>query len=198
MNEDYYTIETCAVEKIKIKRSLFIAHAGPAITADAAEEFIARDRKEFHDATHHCYAYRIDRDLFRFSDDGEPSGTAGQPILSMLDKSRLFRAVVVVTRYFGGIKLGTGGLLRAYAEAAETVLSKMPRIKVIPVEHLKVLYPYPFTNQFNKIVHKFNVKISHSDFQEEVRADLEIPVKHLAEFQAALLQAGAGKIKILV
>ena len=197
MNEVYNIIENAAAEKIKIKRSLFIAHAGPVPTTTAAEEFIERDRQKFHDATHHCYAYRIDRDLFRFSDDGEPSGTAGQPIVNMLDKYHLFRAAVVVTRYFGGIKLGTGGLLRAYSEAAETVLSKMPRKKVIPVEHLKVLYPYPFTNQFNKIVHKFSVKIIHSDFQEEVQADLEIPVQHLSEFRESLLQAGAGKIKIL-
>ncbi len=197
MSESHYILQNTAVDKIKIKRSLFIAHAGPVMTEEAAEAFIESDRKEFHDATHHCYAYRIDRDLFRFSDDGEPSGTAGQPILSALDKFHLFRAIVVVTRYFGGIKLGTGGLLRAYSEAAETVLSKMPRKKVIPVEHLKVLYPYAFTNQFNRIVHKYQVKISHSDFREDVEAELEIPVEHLTQFQAALLQAGAGKIKIL-
>lgn len=110
----------------EIKRSKFIATLKGEIYGDEAEQFVAEVRKKYSDATHNCYAYTGDLlgNLTRFSDDGEPGGTAGQPMLEVLKKQELYGTAVVVTRYFGGIKLGAGGLVGAYTDAVSQVLKK--------------------------------------------------------------------------
>ena len=106
--------------KIEIKRSIFIATVKGELDADEAEEFVKSVRKKYPDATHNCYAYVGDElgNMTRFSDDGEPSGTAGQPILDVLRKQNIVKSAIVVTRYLGGIKLGAGGLVGAYSDTA--------------------------------------------------------------------------------
>ena len=117
---DYYlTIQETSGAEIKIKGSRFIGIISPVADKVNAEKILIEIRKEFRNATHNCFAYRINSQEFRYSDDGEPSGTAGRPILSMIDKYQLQRVVLVVTRYFGGTKLGTGGLIRAYSQSAD-------------------------------------------------------------------------------
>lgn len=120
----YYTIEKAEIAEIKIKGSKFIGYAAPAPTREAAMEFLESIRAKHFDATHNCYAFKIGKEGndFRFSDDGEPNGTAGKPILYTFTKFDLSDIIVVVTRYFGGTKLGVGGLVRAYSDASEAVL----------------------------------------------------------------------------
>lgn len=130
----YQTIEVPATDKFIIKGSKFIAHIIPTESAEIAEEALAKLRKKYYDATHNCFAWHIlakPSDLIRFSDDGEPSGTAGKPIFDMMGKYELRNVMLVVTRYFGGTKLGTGGLVRAYAEAAELAIKAA---KILTIE----------------------------------------------------------------
>ncbi|WP_226618579.1 YigZ family protein [Cytobacillus firmus] len=119
MLPSYYTVKGYGENEIEIERSRFIAHVGRAETADEALEFIQKIKKMHSNATHNCSAYLIGENdqIQKANDDGEPSGTAGVPILEVLKKKKLKDTVVVITRYFGGIKLGAGGLIRAYGRA---------------------------------------------------------------------------------
>ena len=128
----YYTIEDFVRDEIKVRGSKFIASVSPAKTKEEAHEFLATMRAEFYDATHNCYAYQIgERGLdFRAADDGEPNGSAGKPILYAIKKFDYKDVIVVVTRYFGGTKLGVGGLVRAYSDAAELALGQAKKKKI--------------------------------------------------------------------
>ncbi|MEN6410213.1 MAG: YigZ family protein, partial [Anaerolineaceae bacterium] len=131
--------------EIEIDRSRFIASASPAFTVEEARSFIQDIRREFPDATHHVPGFLIGSGASvtaHCSDDGEPAGTAGRPILVVLQGSGLGDIVVVVTRYFGGIKLGTGGLVRAYTQATQEVLRVLPRAEKKWVTELKLVSPY--------------------------------------------------------
>ena len=126
MDDSYKEVSARELAEIKIKGSRFIGEVVPASSIEDAEAALGQIRKREYNATHHCWAYRlgVKGDLFRYSDDGEPSGTAGQPILRHIDGLGITNILVVVTRYYGGTKLGTGGLIRAYGEAARLVLEK--------------------------------------------------------------------------
>lgn len=125
MNERYMTIRNvCTGKDVEVKKSRFISDASPAGSSDEAAAFIENCRKRYYDAKHHCFAYIIGKDdrCIRCSDDGEPSGTAGRPILDVINGAGLKDIVIVVTRYFGGTLLGTGGLARAYSQSASSVI----------------------------------------------------------------------------
>lgn len=138
---EYQTIKEYKRTEIKIKASRFIGTATPVKSREEAEEKLNDIRSEFYDANHNCYAYKIgyDEKEFRYSDDGEPSGSAGKPIYFTLDKFDLSDILLVVTRYFGGTKLGVGGLVRAYSDSAENVLNQceqktIHRTKIVEIE----------------------------------------------------------------
>lgn len=124
--KEHKTVLDSARTEIIINKSRFISHVMPVENEDAALEFIARIKQEFKDATHNVYAYILGEEMIiqRFSDDKEPSGTAGLPIIELLKKEHITNVAIVVTRYFGGIQLGSGGLIRAYSKAARLVLDK--------------------------------------------------------------------------
>jgi uncharacterized YigZ family protein len=141
----YYTIEaSLRAPELKVKGSRFIADIHPAQSKEDIERHLMAVRKEFYDATHHCFAYRMGPTgaLLRAADDGEPAGTAGKPILLVLSSQQITEALLIVTRYYGGTKLGTGGLARAYAEAAQQAvsLSKIVRIYLTDTIEIEVLY----------------------------------------------------------
>ena len=123
MQHSYRTIQDRTIVETMVKKSKFIAYAQPVSSEEQASSFLQEVKKKHGDASHHCYAYVIDDQLRKFSDDGEPSGTAGKPILEAIQYKGLRQIVVVVVRYFGGTMLGAGGLVRAYSEAASLVLS---------------------------------------------------------------------------
>jgi uncharacterized YigZ family protein len=120
----YYSIEKIEETEIKIKGSKFIGYVEPTSSKEEASSVLARIQSKHYDATHNCFAYKLgsDENNFRYSDDGEPTGTAGKPIFLALGKYKFSDIIVVVTRYFGGTKLGVGGLIRAYSDTAEEVL----------------------------------------------------------------------------
>lgn len=157
--DKYFTISEPSTAEIKIKGSSFISNAVPAPDANSALESLKILRAKFYDATHNCFAYRIgfDGSEFRSSDDGEPSGTAGKPIQFMLSKYELSDILVVVTRYFGGTKLGVGGLVRAYSDSAEAVLQIVNRKIIDRTRKFLVRCNYNDVSQVKKLIERESV-----------------------------------------
>lgn len=138
MNKLYNSIKENSTFELVEKKSKFIGQAFIVENVEEAEEIIKTTKKKYYDARHNCYAYRIlkkDEIIQKFSDDGEPSSTAGAPILNILEKNNLVNVLVIVTRYFGGILLGTGGLVKAYSESALNVINKS-RNKKYKIRHI--------------------------------------------------------------
>lgn len=138
--------------------------------------YVERLRKEFFDAVHHCFAYRLGQHGldYRMSDDGEPSGTAGKPILFCLQKAQLTDSVLVVVRYFGGIKLGTGGLARAYSEAATDVLASCPRRKVVQTRPLSIFCTYDDISRITGLLEELDIPFLPI-YADAVTFDVDVP-----------------------
>lgn len=183
MHKDlYHTIERVERSEIKIKGSKFIASAAPANTKEAALAYLECIRAEFFDATHNCFAYQIGADglEFRAADDGEPSGSAGKPILFTIRKFNFSDIIVIVTRYFGGTKLGVGGLARAYSEAAEQTLRLC-----LPKEVHKTVPVKIFCNYEDVSVIKKLIDLKAVTFEEQYSDSVEfIAYIHLSEADA--------------
>lgn len=195
--KEHFIISGPHRHELKIKRSVFIGSISPVAGRDEAETFLETIRGQFHDATHNCFAYRIDEAEFRFSDDGEPSGTAGKPILAMIDKYSLLQVALVVTRYYGGIKLGTGGLIRAYSQCAEETVQKCKLKKFVRYHFLKIQYPYNLTRQIHYVTAKHQGIIDTSTFDTAVSSVVKIPAQQQQAFERELLQTGEGQVQII-
>ena len=182
--EGYKTIkEVCSVET-EVKHSRFIATVCPCKTEQEATDFIASMRKKYWDAKHNVYAFSIrENGTKRFSDDGEPHSTAGLPVMEVINHSGITDIAVVVTRYFGGILLGTGGLVRAYSEAARLALEKAEIIPKLPAKKFKITCDYGDYDPLIKVLEGFEAKILSTDFAHNV--SVEVAVK--AELYSELL-----------
>jgi uncharacterized YigZ family protein len=196
LDDFYYTVKEISREETREKGSVFIATLFPAENKVEAEERIQDCRREFHDATHNCFAFRIDQSSFRYSDDGEPSGTAGAPILSMIDKYDLKQIVLVVTRYFGGTKLGTGGLIRAYSHCAETAIKKSSIIKKFILKNLILRFPFGQIGKVKALLSKYGFAYSEDATPEMMVTNVQIPPSRINEFEKILMEATSGKIRI--
>ena len=196
MHDEYTTIKSPTTTEIKVIGSRFLATAHPILTKQDAEQFLAKIRKEFWDATHHCYAYRLGTDgiQFRFNDDGEPGGSAGRPILGAIDKCGLTDVLVVVTRYFGGTKLGVGGLVRAYSEASELVLSRSEKLVKHVTETLVATFPHSHISNVMHVVSRVGAKIVDITYDEEVHATLDVRISRCEELRSALVNQTNGNI----
>lgn len=162
MSEDTYkTIVSPSEGLYKDKGSKFLAFAAPVQTAEEAMAFVEKIRKEYHDARHVCYAYMLgyERNTFRANDDGEPSGTAGKPILGQINSANLTNIVVAVVRYFGGILLGTSGLIVAYKTAAAEAINAAETIEKLVEQPIMFTYGYESMNQVMRIVKDFSLNI---------------------------------------
>lgn len=171
------TIKEEITAQIVEKKSKFIANIFYVKTAQEAEQKLAEVKKKYHDARHNCYAYRIQKGneiVEKSSDDGEPSGTAGQPMLNLLAKAEMVNVLAVVTRYFGGILLGTGGLVRAYTEATKEALENAVTISEEPGLEIKILIPYQDFQKFKYYCQTNNINIIESNFSEYVSCIIEI------------------------
>lgn len=157
----YYTIEKAEIAEIKIKGSKFIGYAAPAPNRDEAMEFLESIRAKHFDATHNCYAFKIGKEGndFRFSDDGEPNGTAGKPILYTFTKFDLSDIIVVVTRYFGGTKLGVGGLVRAYSDASEAVLELCQKKIIHCTTPVEISCTYENINTVKRMLSQYAISL---------------------------------------
>ncbi len=162
VSEDTYkTIVGPSEGLYKDKGSKFLAFAAPVQTAEEAMAFVEKIRKEYHDARHVCYAYMLgyERNTFRANDDGEPSGTAGKPILGQINSANLTNIVVAVVRYFGGILLGTSGLIVAYKTAAAEAINAAETIEKLVEQPIMFTYGYESMNQVMRIVKDFSLNI---------------------------------------
>ncbi len=196
INIDYYHTVTCFKrQEIKIKGSSFIASVYNTNSIDEAMKVLNIVRAEFFDATHNCWAYRIgwNGKDYRFSDDGEPSGSAGKPILFTIGKYDLSDVLVVVTRYFGGTKLGVGGLVRAYSDATEEVL-KISEKKVINItKPVLVNCTYNDISLIKKLID--NYAISYEEiYTDSVEYIINIPISKIEEFKAKVYSLSNGKL----
>lgn len=160
-DDTYLTVARLSEGLYKEKMSKFISFAVPVSTLDEAKEAIARYQKEYYDARHVCWAYMLGaaRTEFRANDNGEPSGTAGKPILGQINSFGLTNVLIVVVRYFGGIKLGTGGLIEAYRAAAADAIRANEIIECLVEDDVRIFFEYPFMNDVMRIVKEENVAI---------------------------------------
>jgi uncharacterized YigZ family protein len=182
-----------------VVNSRFIATLAPVASTDEARAFIARIRKEFADATHNVPAYIIgggNNVTDYCSDDGEPSGTAGRPALAVLKGSGLGDVAVVVTRYFGGTKLGKGGLVKAYTESTQMVTNAVRRARRQQVHVAMLALPYNLLDRVRLLVKKHQGEILDEDFTTDITMTMRFPVENTEHFQADLSELSAGKLNI--
>ena len=165
--DHYYTIGSAAVAEYKDRGSKFIAYAGPVKDAEDFKIHLQELKKEHPKATHHCFAYRLgtDGNNFRVNDDGEPSGTAGKPILGQIDSRELTDVLVVVVRYFGGTLLGVPGLINAYKTAASMVLQCTPTVKKRIEITYEIQYNYTEMNDVMRIVKQYDCVVIENEMQ---------------------------------
>jgi uncharacterized YigZ family protein len=181
----YYTISTpVRAPELKVRGSRFIADILPVASKEDVAAALEHVRKEFHDASHHCFAYRLGADgaLLRAADDGEPSGTAGKPILLVLSSQKLTNVLLIVTRFFGGTKLGTGGLARAYAEAAQQAVSMSHVIRVFLTVSVNVRVLYEDLPAMERLVKAYDAHIAQSTYLASVELTVEIRASKVEEF----------------
>jgi len=200
LEDSYKTIKGPARTEIKIQRSKFIASAFPCQSQEEAEAEIEKISSEFHDANHNCYAYRIypfrGLDIFRYSDAGEPSGKAGRPIHDSIVSAELFNTGIVVTRYFGGIKLGTGGLKRAYRDAARNVLESARIIEVLLTQKYRVKFPLNLTNVILRTLSAEGIKIVDSNYTDEAEIIFVVRLSIMDQLEEALISATNARIEL--
>ena len=187
--------------EIIIKNSHFISYCAPVYNVDEAREYISKIKKLHPMASHHVPAFIIGHGpstISHCSDNGEPSGTAGKPTLVVLQGSELGDVVLVTVRYFGGTKLGTGGLVKAYTESAQEVLAKIKRAIKIPTHTLLIEIPYNLLEQVRRLMPVHQGIIESEDFTETVMLTCTFPVSEYDGFAAALLELSSGKIEPII
>jgi uncharacterized YigZ family protein len=199
--DSYCTVASRERTEIVVKGSRFIGSLAPAKAKDEAMLYIDDIRKEFYDATHNCFAYRLGAQglNFRTADDGEPNGSAGKPILFAIQKAAVSDVIVVVTRYFGGTKLGVGGLARAYADAADEVLKLCTKVDVIQTKPLRVFCVYEDVNIIKRLLHEYAARYEES-YGDAVEFVAHVPLSRVEVFSLAVTNgtsARAGIVDVL-
>lgn len=198
--EPYKIIEYGGVGEIEEKKSRFIAHVASVSTEEEAAAFIEAKKKQFWDARHNCYAYVLGEhaQTMRFSDDGEPTGTAGRPILEVLVGSGIRNIIVVVTRYFGGTLLGTGGLVRAYTKAAQAgIAASVVRTMCCGFE-MSIVTDYNGIGKVQYLLGARGISTEDADYGEQVNVRVNIPYEDKDSVIKEINDATAGKAKITV
>lgn len=196
----YKIIEYGGEGEIVEKKSRFIARVQAAYTEEEAAAFIESEKKRFWDARHHCYAYILGEQgqTQRYSDDGEPSGTAGRPILEVLAGSGIRNLSVVVTRYFGGTLLGTGGLVRAYTQAAQAGLANS-KVAVMRYGHaVTVVTDYNGIGRLQYLLGQRGILIEESVYTQQVSIGFKVPYEQKEKLVKEITEATAGKARVEV
>ena len=188
MDDSYKTISKLAEGTYTEKRSKFLAFAIPVRTIDEIKEQLKVYEKKYYDARHVCYAYMLgaERTDFRANDNGEPSGTAGRPILGQINSFGLTDILIVVVRYFGGIKLGTSGLIVAYKAAAQEALNAADIIEKTVDADITFVFEYPFLNDVMRIVKEESPEIISQDFDNDCRMTLRIRKSQFEKLKSRL------------
>jgi uncharacterized YigZ family protein len=195
--DSYLTLVGEGRSEIKIQRSRFIGVALPAASEDSARAALDQVARQYHDSRHVCHAWRLGHapdTVENRNDDGEPSGTAGEPILAAIRKRDLVDTVVLVVRYFGGIKLGTGGLQRAYGQAAEAALAATTSKEVLLGREFLVRFPYSFQKTMSHLLEPRRGRVLAEEYGADVQWRIWLPHSTWEAMAAALTEASAGQI----
>lgn len=198
-SDTYRTISCEAEGLFKDKGSRFIAYAYPVSGEDAIREHIQKLKKEHHSARHHCYAYRLGADMknFRANDDGEPSNSAGKPILGQIHSLDLTNVLVVVVRYFGGTLLGVGGLIHAYREAAADVLANAEIVEQMVEVDISVRFEYPFMDQVMRIAKELGLNIIDQTFDMDCIVKMRVRKTLASQVYGRLSDIEGARVDIL-
>ena len=194
--DEYIVPANVSIAEIKVKGSKFIATIVPVKTKEEAEARYFDLKKQYYNATHNCFAYRLDNSEYRFSDDGEPSGTAGKPIFLVLDGKKLNQALCVVTRFYGGTKLGTGGLIRAYSDAARQALSGLKIKTMVHTQQLDLDFKYDQENTIRNTLAEVSGKIVDSNYSDKIQMKVAIPLSRVENFSEMLTEKSNSTIQI--
>lgn len=184
--------------EIRVVNSRFIASLAPADSTEAARAYIAAIHHEFPDATHHVPAFILgggNATTEYCSDDGEPSGTSGRPLLATLKGSGLGNVVIVVTRYFGGTLLGTGGLVKAYSEAGKAVLAVVRRAALVETHRVELALPYHLFDRARSMLAESGCTIVTENFAEEVHLEVDVDADSYQRFESMLSQISSGAVR---
>ena len=197
--DTYRSIEAASEGLFKDNGSRFIALAYPVETEDQVRDIVAGLKKEYHDARHHCYAYRLGHlgDRFRANDDGEPSGSAGRPILGQIDSAGLSDILVVVVRYFGGIKLGIPGLIRAYKTSTADALAQARVVEKVAGLSFRVRFDYLDMNAVMKVLKDLSLPVSGQIFDTQCSVDVRVRLTLLEGFRERMGQIGSCQLEEL-
>lgn len=198
MMEQYKALYEGGEGEIVEKRSRFIANVRPVETEEEAVAFIEEMKKKYYDARHNCSAFCIgvERPILRCSDDGEPSGTAGKPILEVITGAQIHNIAVVVTRYFGGTLLGTGGLVRAYTQATQAGIQNSQVIEKKLAKRVRLITNYNDIGKIQYLLGNEKIYIESSNYTDCVEMNVLIPVKQVDPIEKKLVEATNGKITI--
>ena len=198
MRENYYTLKSFGTDEIIISKSRFIAHCARAETEEEAITFINKIKKEHHSATHNCSAYLIGEhdQIQKANDDGEPSGTAGVPMLEVLKKQHLKDAVVVVTRYFGGIKLGAGGLVRAYGKATTVGIEAATVVERRLHSLMKVSVSYTWLGKVENAIRNSSYILDNIEYTDDVDFYTFVPKEEVEDFTNWIIEMTNGQCKV--
>lgn len=195
MSESYFVPAAEGESEFTEKRSRFIGHISRAESEAEARAYIEKIKKRHYDARHNCWCYVIhEGGAVRYGDDGEPQGTAGQPMLNVLQREGVENAVCVVTRYFGGVLLGAGGLTRTYGKSAKEALDAAGKARMALWTRLRVSVPYPLLERFTRLAGAHNGVTEDSGYGADVTVTLRLPKERTEAFRAALTELSNGGI----
>ena len=194
---NYKTISSSSIGEFKDRGSKFFAYAFPAYSEEEWQSQLEEVKKEHFKARHHCYAFRLgmDKNNFRANDDGEPSGTAGRPILGQIDSFGLTNVFIVVVRYFGGTKLGTSGLINAYRTSAQVALTNADIIEKSLDDIFQITFDYALMSEVMNTLKKLDIEMVSQDFGNIGKIKIAIPKSDLEE-KMILIKAGFAKVRV--
>jgi uncharacterized YigZ family protein len=190
----YLTLQKDTETEIVIQKSRFLCYARHIQSEDEAQQFLGHIQKKHWDATHHCYAYRITHTLQKASDDGEPSGTAGRPILHVITKNELLYTLIVITRYFGGVKLGGGGLVRAYSQGASEVISAAKIKTMSQHQQLFLSFAYTHLSKIEHGLHRSPYYVEPLQYEETVQCMIWVPLDEVEEAKKKIEAWTSGQV----
>lgn len=200
MSESYQIAAENLEDETFVSRSRFICYLAPCDSVESAKSFVKSIQQLHPQASHHCYAFvagkPLDSQKYGFSDDGEPSGTAGRPMLAVLQGSNIGEVCAVVVRYFGGTKLGTGGLQRAYGGSVREALTKLVTKTKIPMVHKTLACQYTQVNDILYLVKQFDGEITEQNYAEQVELTIALPQLQLQSFVEQLTTMSAGALTL--
>lgn len=198
MKDEYFTVEKPSESLYVVKKSKFISNVAPIKDSKETEEYIEKFRKKYWNATHNVYAYilGLNDEIQKFSDDGEPSGTAGKPVLDVIKLKEVKNVLIVVTRYFGGVLLGAGGLVRAYSESASIGLENSNIIKKVNCNVFEITTDYNMLGKVQWELNQRNLIIDNISYTEIVLISAFVPVCCNFDFEQLILNITSGNAKV--